>query len=66
MPSIARDQRQNDDRPAQVVGRTQRPRPQPQQRRGTDLQGNYAVSVMRVATPDTGQEILNVQVVLSM
>ena len=26
------------DRPAQVVGRTQRPRPQPQQRRGTDLQ----------------------------
>ena len=34
----ARDQRQNDDRPAQVVGRNQRPRPQPQQRRGTDLQ----------------------------
>ena len=32
----ARDQRQSDDRPAQVVGRTQRPRPQPQQRRGTD------------------------------
>ena len=36
--SSARDQRQNDDRPAQVVGRTQRPRPKPQQRRGTDLQ----------------------------
>ena len=36
-PSSARDQRQNDDRPAQVVGRTQRARPQPQQRRGTDL-----------------------------
>ena len=34
----ARDQRQNDDRPAQVVGRAQRARPQPQQRRGTDLQ----------------------------
>ena len=34
----ARDQRQSDDRPAQVVGRTQRPRPQPQQRRVTDLQ----------------------------
>ena len=26
----------------------------------------HAVSVMRVAKPDTGQEILNVQVVLSM
>ena len=38
VPSNARDQRQNDDRPAQVVGRTQRARPQPQQRRGTDLQ----------------------------
>ena len=37
-PNSARDQRQSDDRPAQVVGRTQRPRPQPQQRRGTDLQ----------------------------
>ena len=37
-PSNARDQRQNDDRPAQVVGRTQRAPPQPQQRRGTDLQ----------------------------
>ena len=34
----ARVQRQSDDRPAQVVGRTQQPRPQPQQRRGTDLQ----------------------------
>ena len=38
VPNSARDHRQNDDRPAQVVGRTQRPRPQPQQRRGTDLQ----------------------------
>ena len=38
VPNSARDQRQNDDRPAQVVGRTQRPRPQPQQRRGTHLQ----------------------------
>ena len=38
VPNSPRDQRQNDDRPAQVVGRTQRPRPQPQQRRGTDLQ----------------------------
>ena len=38
VPNSARDQRQSDDRPAQVVGRTQRPRPQPQQRRGTDLQ----------------------------
>ena len=37
VPNSARDQRQNDDRPAQVVGRTQRARPQPQQRRGTDL-----------------------------
>ena len=35
--NIARDQQQSDDRPAQVVGRTQRPRPQSQQRRGTDL-----------------------------
>ena len=34
----ARVQRQCGDRPAQVVGRTQRARPQPQQRRGTDLQ----------------------------
>ena len=38
VPNSARDQRQSDDRPAQVVGRTQRPRPQPQQLRGTDLQ----------------------------
>ena len=38
VPNSACDQRQNDNRPAQVVGRTQRPRPQPQQRRGTDLQ----------------------------
>ena len=38
VPSNARDQQQNDDRPAQVVGRTQRAPPQPQQRRGTDLQ----------------------------
>ena len=38
VPKSARDQRQSDDRPAQVVGRTQRPRPQPQQRRGTELQ----------------------------
>ena len=38
VPNSARDQRQSDDRPAQVVGRTQRPRPQSQQRRGTDLQ----------------------------
>ena len=38
MPNSARGQRQNDDRPAQVVGRAQRARPQPQQRRGTDLQ----------------------------
>ena len=37
VPNSARDQRQNDDRPAQVVGRTQRPRPQPQQRRGAEL-----------------------------
>ena len=34
----ARDQRQSDDRPARVVGRTQRSRPQPQQRRGSELQ----------------------------
>ena len=38
VPSNARDQRLNDERPAQVVGRTQRARSQPQQRRGTDLQ----------------------------
>ena len=38
VPNSARDQRQSDDRPAQVVGRTQRPRPHLQQRRGTDLQ----------------------------
>ena len=38
VPNSVRDQRQSDDRPAQVVGRTQRPRPQPQQRRGTELQ----------------------------
>ena len=38
VPSSARDQRHHDDRPAQVVGRAQRARPQPQQRRGTDLQ----------------------------
>ena len=37
VPNSARDQRQSDDRPAQVVGRTQRPRPQPQQRRSTEL-----------------------------
>ena len=38
VPNSARDQRQSDDRPAQVVGRTQRPPPQSQQRRGTELQ----------------------------
>ena len=38
VPNSARDQRQNDDRPAQVVGRTQRPRLQLPQRRGTYLQ----------------------------
>ena len=38
VPNSARDQRQNDDRPAQVVGRAQPARPQLQQRRGTDLQ----------------------------
>ena len=38
VPNSARDQRQNDDRPAQVVGRTQRPQQKPQRRRGTDLQ----------------------------
>ena len=38
VPSSARDQRQNDDGPAQVVGRDQRAWPQPQQRRGTDVQ----------------------------
>ena len=38
VPSCARDQRHHDDRPAQLVGRAQRARPQPQQRRGTDLQ----------------------------
>ena len=38
VPNSARDQRQSDDRPAQVVGRAQRARPPPQQRRGTDLQ----------------------------
>ena len=65
------DQRQSDDRPAQVVGRTQQPRPQPQQRRGTDLQAKLdkrkARSVCH-ACGQTGhwQEILNAQVVLSM
>ena len=38
MPNSARDQRRNDDRPAQVIGRAQRAQPQPQQRRGTNLQ----------------------------
>ena len=71
VPNSARDQRQNDDRPAQVVGRAQRARPQPQQRRGTDLQAKWtnerhAAFVMRVARPDIGQETLNAQVVLSM
>ena len=37
-PSSARDQRHHDDRPVQVVGRAHRAPPQPQQRRGTDLQ----------------------------
>ena len=69
VPNIARDQRQSDDRPAQVDGRTQRPRPQSQQRRGTDLQAKLdkrnAACVMRVVRLDIGQEIHNAQVVLS-
>ena len=71
VPSSARDQRHNDDRPAQVVGRTQRAWPQPQERRGTDLQakvdnGRRTAFVMRVASSDTGQESFSAQVVLSM
>ena len=38
VPSSAHDQQQNDARQAQVVRRPQRAWPQPQQRRGTDLQ----------------------------
>ena len=38
VPNSARHQRQSDDRPPPVVGRIQRPRPESQQRRGTDLQ----------------------------
>ena len=38
VPWSARDQRHHDDGPAQVVGRAQRARPPPQQRRGTVLQ----------------------------
>ena len=65
----ARVQRQSDDRPAQVVGRTQQPRPQPQQRRGTDLQAKFDKRKTRSvchACGQTGQVILNAQVVLSM
>ena len=71
VPNSARDQRQNDDRPAQVVGRTRRALPQPQQRRITDLRAKLdkrkaRAFVMRVARPNIGQETLNAQVVLSM
>ena len=38
VPRSARDQRYHDYRPAQIVGRAQRARTQPKQRRGTDLQ----------------------------
>ena len=51
----ARDQRQSDDRPAQVVGRTQRPRPQPQQRRGTDLQAKLDKRKVRSVCHACGQ-----------
>ena len=70
VPNNARDQRQSDDRPAQVVGRTQRPRPQPQQCGGTELQAEpdkrKARSVCRVARLDIRQETLGAQVVMSM
>ena len=62
-PNSARDQRQNDDRPAQVVGRTQRPRPQSQQRTGTDLQANLDKRKARRVCHACG--IGNAQVVLS-
>ena len=38
VPNSARDQRQSDDDQLQVVGRTQRPRLQPQHSRGTEMQ----------------------------
>ena len=79
VPNSARDQRQSDDRPAQVVGRTQRPRPQPQQRRGTDLQAKLDKRKTRSVCHACGQtrhwagylqcpgarQILSVQVVVS-
>ena len=55
VPSSARDQRQNDDRPAQVVRRAQRARPQPQQRRGTDLQANLDKRKARCVCHACGQ-----------
>ena len=54
VPNSARDQRQNDDRPAQVFG-TQRPRPQPQQRRGTDLQAKLDKRTARSVCHACGQ-----------
>ena len=69
VPNSARDQRQSDDRQAQVVGRTQRARPQPQQRRGTDLQAKLEKRKTRSvchACGQTGHWAGDPQVVLSM
>ena len=71
VPNSARDQRQNDDRPAQVVGRAQRARPQLNSAEARICKQSWtserhAAFVTRVARPDTGQETLNAKVVLSM
>ena len=55
VPNSARDQLQNDDRPAQVVGRAQRARPHPQQRRGTDLQAKLDKRKARSVCQPCGQ-----------
>ena len=55
VPNSARDQRQNDDRPAHVVGRTQRYRPQPQQRRGIDLRAKLEKRKARSVCHACGQ-----------
>ena len=64
VPSSARDQRNHDDRPAQVVGRAQRAGLQPQQRRGTDCKPSWTSEkppafAMRVTSSAIGPEILS-------
>ena len=70
-PNSARDQRQSGDRPDQVVGRTQRSRPQPQQRRGTEMQAKLDKRKVRSVCHACGQTghwagTLSVQVALSV